>query len=551
MSLASKILEIGRLPVESRVLLAAASLCLICCLALLIANPYAIAPEAALRLEMGRLLLAGLLPYRDFIDADPPAMMFLATIPALISSTCHLPIVTTGLICAFALTVASVITCIYLISKSELGKNPLALGCFAVACAAISNLFIFQFAEREHLLIILTLPYMLTRWLRASSEGIALPLPLTAILGLAAGLGFWLNLQYLLLPLIVEAAFLLQNNKFARLRSPEILGCLLGLSIIPIYMTLHKTVCQIYCSLIVPLWFNNFSFPMDDHVKYLDCSPDLRIYFYAAAMVYIASLALRKETSLFYPMTILSLTGFIFFITDKRGGTAQAILLVAPLVINASIVVALAAGKISRWANRRRKRIFSAFGLLLLALGLGSWGSWAFPTASLLRPAKTKLDPIQAGQPSEFSIWLDKFSEPGDCVIFLNDTISPAYPLTLLSGRKPCPPFLWGYPIRLLSDCHITEKELPEELINSPQQIFDKTYVNEQLAKLVQERVPKLMFIQQGRTEDYLRKHESFNHALEENYKPMGEANQIKLQKTEPAFISGCWYSFTVWLRED
>jgi hypothetical protein len=102
-----------------------------------------------------------------------------------------------------------------------------------------------------------------------------------------------------------------------------------------------------------------------------------------------------------------------------------------------------------------------------------------------------------------------------------------------------------------LADCNITEKELPPELINSPQQAFDKTYVEGKLTRLIQERVPKLMFIQQGRTEDYLRKHEKINLALIKNYKPMGEANQVMLQKTEPAFISGCWYSFTIWMRID
>jgi hypothetical protein len=32
----------------------------------------------ALRLEMAKLLMTGHLPYRDFIDADPPTMMLLS-----------------------------------------------------------------------------------------------------------------------------------------------------------------------------------------------------------------------------------------------------------------------------------------------------------------------------------------------------------------------------------------------------------------------------------------------------------------------------------------
>lgn len=551
MTLSINSLEIRRLAVELKVLLTIAIVCLLGILVLFIANPYAIAPEPALRLDMAKLLMTGHMPYRDFIDADPPAMMFLCTIPAFISASCNFDITLTALICGFSLAVASVAISTYLVYKSELGDNPFAVGCFAIACAAISNLFIFQFGEREHLLIVMALPYILTRWLRVSDRDVDIPRTLCAAVGLAAGIGFWLNLQYLLIPVILEIAFVLQNNKFARLRTPELYSCLLGLGLVPIYLVLHQNTCKIFCNLIVPLWFNNFTFPMDDHVKYLDCSPDLRNLFYAAALVYIASLALRKKTSLFYPMTILSLLGFVFLITDKRGATAQAVLMASPLLLNFSIIVATAAEKIFQRSHKLVQRSSLLLALLGIYAGINSWTSWAFAKASCLKPAITKLDPVQAEKPSEFSVWLHRYSKPGDYVLFLNDTVSPAYPLTLLSGRRPCPPFLWGYPIRLLGDTHITDPELPPELVNSPMQIFDKTYVDIKLAKLIQERVPKLMFIQQGRTEDYLRQHKSINLALAKNYKPMGEANQIILQKTEPAFVSGCWYNFTIWMRED
>ncbi|MBA4075191.1 MAG: hypothetical protein C0508_09120 [Cyanobacteria bacterium PR.023] len=540
-----------RQPVELQILLACAGIFLLGILVFFVTNPYAIAPEAALRLEMGKLLLNGHLPYRDFIDADPPTMMLLSAIPAFISAHCNCDIVLTALICGITLAFVSAATSTYLIAKSELGENPYAVGCFAVACASISNLFIFQFAEREHLLIVLALPYILLRWLRTSAIEIVIPRALSQVIGLAAGLAFWLNLQYLLIPLILEIFFFLQNNKFARLRAPEITACLTGLCLIPGYIALHPTVCQVFCNLIVPLWFNNYSFPTDDHVKYLDCSPDLRIFFYAAALIYIGSLALRRETSLLYPMTILSLYGFILFITDKRGGTAEIILLAAPLLLNSSIIIAVAARSLSRLSSTALRRSCSVLAILLILVSFVSWQSWAFAKANWLKPVVTKLDPAIAAQPCEFSVWLDKYSKPGDYVMFLNDTATPGYPLTLLSKRRPCLPFLWGYPIRLLADCNITEKELPPELINSPQQAFDKTYVEIKLTKLIQERVPKLMFIQQGRTEDYLRKHEKINLALIKNYKPMGEANQVMLQKAEPAFISGCWYSFTIWMRID
>jgi hypothetical protein len=74
-------------------------------------------------------------------------------------------------------------------------------------------------------------------------------------------------------------------------------------------------------------------------------------------------------------MTFLSLFGFILFTTDKRG--------------------------ISRFVSLQ---------------------SWAFAKAACLKPAKAKLDPVKAGPPCEFSVWLNQYSQPGDCVMFLDDT---------------------------------------------------------------------------------------------------------------------------------
>jgi hypothetical protein len=164
---------------------------------------------------------------------------------------------------------------------------------------------------------------------------------------------------------------------------------------------------------------------MDDHVKYLDCSPDLRNLFYAAALVYIASLALRKETSLFYPMTILSLLGFVFLITDKRGATAQAVLMASPLLINFSIIIAIAAKNISQLSHNLVQRSSLLLALLAIYAGISSWTSWAFKKASYLQPVETKIDPVKAGQPSEFSVWLNKYSKPGDHVMFLETQSAP------------------------------------------------------------------------------------------------------------------------------
>lgn len=77
-------LENRRQSTELKILLASAVIFRLGILVLFVTNPYAIAPAAALRLEMGELLLSAQRPYLDFIDADPPTILLLCTVPAFI-----------------------------------------------------------------------------------------------------------------------------------------------------------------------------------------------------------------------------------------------------------------------------------------------------------------------------------------------------------------------------------------------------------------------------------------------------------------------------------
>lgn len=77
----------------------------------------------------------------------------------------------------------------------------------------------YDFGQREHWMVLLTLPYVVTRSRRA--DGIALPGTAAALIGVAACLGFCVKPYYLLVPVAIEVWLLARTRRPLVWISPE------------------------------------------------------------------------------------------------------------------------------------------------------------------------------------------------------------------------------------------------------------------------------------------------------------------------------------------
>ena len=207
-----------------------------------------IIPDIAWYLHSGARYLEGGTLYRDiFIEVNPPLGFFL-TLPAAIVA--HL----TGLfapevfVVYVYLLIAASLGAVWRLLRDETWLTPvLGRGLFVLTAAALVIGPGNQLGQREHFMILLSLPYLLLTARRAG--GFEAPGLMAFGFGLAAGLGFALKPYYLLIPLALEAYLLWHTRRPGQILRPEALG--LGLAMLG-YGAVLALVTPDYLTRIVP-----------------------------------------------------------------------------------------------------------------------------------------------------------------------------------------------------------------------------------------------------------------------------------------------------------
>lgn len=224
--------------------------------------------NTAMYLDCGRLILAGKVPYVDFFDLNPPFVMYLSVIPASLAAFSKLDV---KVVCSsLVLLVAAVSFCFsfLLLSTHNLRRYRLP---FLVGFALFNILLGNSFAERDHIFLLLIIPFLLLRLRHydlgrhggrpdaqaedktpkgaptskdpvltcgGAADLLAGPparLAIGLIAGLAAGLAICIKPQCIILPLLVEIALVLgrgleangQTGKLRSVKTPEVAALLL------------------------------------------------------------------------------------------------------------------------------------------------------------------------------------------------------------------------------------------------------------------------------------------------------------------------------------
>jgi hypothetical protein len=174
--------------------------------------------DAGAVLQWSGRMLAGERLYVDINDVNPPLIYWLNLIPAGLADLTHL----SAPFC-FALTVLATTAATLLLARPLFAQLTPA-GSFAALALPGLALFVLlvypqgSFGQREHLLTVLTLPYLLLASLRA----LALPVApwRAALVGLVAALGIGIKPHFAFLPLLIELYLLMLCGWRARLRDP-------------------------------------------------------------------------------------------------------------------------------------------------------------------------------------------------------------------------------------------------------------------------------------------------------------------------------------------
>jgi hypothetical protein len=186
-------------------------------------------------LYMARLVLHGAKLYGpELFESNPPLIVWLSMIPAAVAGWLHLAETTVGKLLVLGLGAGVAWVSLRMV-RALLGERLSRGMVWALAFVYMAIFAVMparDFGQRDHILVLLCLPYVLAAAMDA--EGMAIPAWVGVAIGLAAGVGLALKPHQALVPVAVEVGLVvLRSRRVGRvdLRSlwrPEplvILGC--------------------------------------------------------------------------------------------------------------------------------------------------------------------------------------------------------------------------------------------------------------------------------------------------------------------------------------
>lgn len=211
--------------------------------------------DTAVILYISRVWLEGARLYVDAIDINTPLVFVLHLLPEAISKLTGIP-GTTVLVALLGLGIgASFMTCRWVLNAS---LDP----AHATADALLPLLLLFllivypnnMFAQREHIMLVLTMPYLLIASGRADEEELSRTLKI--VTGVLAGLGFAMKPYFLGIPLFVELYIVSQLGLRRSLLDPSpwaVLGvcvahALFSVIVTPEYFTVALPLARAFYS---------------------------------------------------------------------------------------------------------------------------------------------------------------------------------------------------------------------------------------------------------------------------------------------------------------
>jgi hypothetical protein len=269
-------------------------------------------------LSAAQLLLGGGSYVKDFFIPSPPAILHLYLPPILLEKFLNIDIILGFKIYIYLLISISLLISHHFLKKIFLQKDYLLFSCFfSVLAFSFLCLPIFEFGQRDHLLAVFSMPYLLAVAYRINSGKIVynnyFDFLLYVLIGLWAAMGFVIKPQFLITPLFIESYFLWRKRSLLILIRPEIIS--MGLLIIfynifsiiiypDYFFSIAPYLLQYYYQIIAEPWMDLLSNP-------------LVTFFYLVIGMYFV-INKKNDYQLLNTILLLSLVVFIFTYLSQR-----------------------------------------------------------------------------------------------------------------------------------------------------------------------------------------------------------------------------------------
>ncbi len=447
----------------------------------ILARPQRLNHDCALYLQTGELLLRGQRTYVDFRDVNPPMIMYLNVIPALVCRFSPLPPATTFNLLVWILAVWSAWQTRRLLRLA--GADWERAGSAVVAGLALAQLWVLavnEWGQREHLFACVALPYFALRMARLQSVTFSRTGPV--ILGLVTGVVACIKPHFVVVLAGVEAYLVMQSRRPRTLLQPETLSlAAAGAAYAAHFAFLNAESREAFFGRIIPLLTAHYSSVYGIGIAATLRRPQTLAGLVAAALAFLVPVRGRAQRQLVRMLGVAGFVAAVMMIQQQKGWTYHSI----PGVSSLFCILALLADQMPR---PRLDRLESVLPGPVIAAAVGC--------VVLLGRVAVSRSAWRAGEDA-FAPTVRDLTRPGDAVMVLDTSVGAAYPALIQADRLPGSRYLWLFPIPLLFDPRDKSGETADHpylaVSASP---AEEAHVLEELTEDISTRRPSLITMQ-------------------------------------------------------
>lgn len=464
------------------------------------------APDPPMYLQAASFMLSGAKPYIDFIDINPPLIMYLSIIPIFMAKAFSI----TALSALAIFVVALTFICAVLLQRVMLASNIFSrrerlfieIMFFVISITIALRVC---FAQREHLFVICLLPYLFLRALRDQVSGV-IPGAAVVLIGLLCGLMSALKPHFLLTILGVEFFLYLIDKKNYRFKQPEVL-CVVAVNIIYgiHFFFLPTDIQKAFFYELVPLVLNHYN-AMDAMfwVMWNNSSFLIPVFAFVYGFYFVLRPYLPEpHKKLHLCLIATNVLALAMYVLQNKGWPYQ--LMVSYMLLFMSLAL-IGVDFRSQYQNLDKARtVIGVFGATLVLAIL------FMPLEIAIKNVLGFKNEAYAPDFSEAKFFIrssmDRILAPGDKVAVLSANASFSYPYIFHKGYLPGTRYLFCFPLAFFNNRFDVDPEAPYsykalEQMSDGEQLFVL-----RLQEDIQKNKPKaLIFVSSPRGRSYLPK---------------------------------------------
>lgn len=494
---------------QARALVAAIVIMQLTLLGVFCMHTLMIPAEAAKHLNFAMIVLQGKMPYKEVVDMVSPMMLYLNVIPAYLSRLTPLhPILSFNLF-VWILSCASQYLCLELVLKSQT-REKYFLSFIVLTNCILQFVFLREFGQIDHLFLLFTIPYWITRVMRWNGQKPSHSLAMFA--GVSAGIGFSLSFLYAFFFILMELCFWLEKRRQVAFTGEEFTSCCaIMLLYIGHMIVLPENMAGGYLGWIVQLQFIDY-WQWDERLSYVEKTPDRRDLVYIFAIISVLAIASSRRSKLVIPAMTFAVLGLGLYIFQGQMFTYQAL----PMMWGTGFALALLLGFALTLLPDLNKlvNIKVVAPLTILACGIFLYIQY-IPVSKSQRldlSAQHCWGSASKCDLSNLSEFFEANTKPGDGVLILNDRTRPAYPLIVQLGLRPTGIMLDYAPSRIYENYFALDNNKAIEKF-----IYYENQVWEHLPSMLVAHPPKVVMYDDDAMAPVLNKH-LLKKKLEETY---------------------------------